>query len=128
MAIRVLIVDDHSVVREGLRMFLERDPELEVVGEAADGAEAVRLAQQLQPDIVLMDLLMPGMDGIAATAALRRVVPKSVVVILSISDDPQTREQAHAAGAIAFVEKHGSTDTLFAAIRQAAGQTNESSE
>ena len=75
MAIRVLIVDDHSVVRQGLRMFLSLDPELEVVGEAADGVEAVRLARQLQPDVVLMDLLMPVMDGIAATAAIRRELP-----------------------------------------------------
>ena len=70
MAIRVLIADDHSVVREGLRRFLGRDPELTVVGEASDGAEAVELARQLHPDVVLMDLLMPVMDGIAATAAI----------------------------------------------------------
>ncbi len=71
MAIRILIVDDHSVVRQGLRMFLRWDPELEVVGEAQDGAEALRLARQLQPDVVLMDRVMPVMDGIAATAPIR---------------------------------------------------------
>jgi len=68
MTIRILLVDDHSVVRQGLRLFLKYDPELEVVGEAADGAEALRLARALKPDVVLMDLLMPIMDGIAATA------------------------------------------------------------
>jgi len=73
MAIRVLIADDHGVVRKGLRIFLGRDPEVAVVGEAADGEEAVRLARQLRPDVVLMDLLMPVMDGIAATAAIRGI-------------------------------------------------------
>ena len=74
MAIRVVIADDHTVVREGLRMFLRLDPDLEVVGEAADGGEALHLAQQLRPDVVLMDLLMPVMDGIAATAAYIRCI------------------------------------------------------
>jgi two-component system, NarL family, response regulator LiaR len=82
VAIRVLIVDDHSVVRQGLRMFLSLDPDLEVAGEAADGAEAVRLARQLRPDVVLMDLLMPVMDGIAATAAIRRELPDTEVLAL----------------------------------------------
>ena len=72
MAIRVLIVDDHGVVRQGLRMFLGSDPELEIIGEARDGAEALSLAQELHPDVVLMDLLMPVMDGVSATAAIRR--------------------------------------------------------
>src|SRR5579859_6660670 len=71
MAIRTLIVDDHSVVREGLRMFLARDPDLEVVGEAADGARAIQQARRLRPDVVVMDLLMPVLDGIAAIRAIR---------------------------------------------------------
>jgi two-component system, NarL family, response regulator LiaR len=75
MPIRVLIADDHSVVRQGLRAFLEGDRGLELVGEARDGAEALRLAQRLRPDVILMDLLMPGMDGLAATAAVRRELP-----------------------------------------------------
>ena len=72
MGIRILVADDHGVVRQGLRMYLALDPELEVVGEAANGAEALRLAHELAPDVVLMDLLMPVMDGIAATEAIRR--------------------------------------------------------
>ena len=79
MVIRVLIADDHSVVREGLHMFLGRDPELAVVGEASDGAEAVELSQRLRPDVVLMDLLMPVMDGITATSAIRRELPPVVL-------------------------------------------------
>ena len=71
MSIRVLIADDHSMVREGLRTFLGLDPELELVGEATNGEEAVQLAHRLKPDVVLMDLKMPVMDGIAATAAIR---------------------------------------------------------
>src|SRR5262245_40927095 len=72
MTIRVLLVDDHSVVRQGLRMFLDLDSELEVVGEATDGAEGVRLAHELCPDVVIMDLLMPVMDGITAIGHLKR--------------------------------------------------------
>src|SRR5437868_14257568 len=83
MAIRVLIADDHSVVLEGVRMFLERDPELTIVGEAVDGAEAIRLAQHLHPDVVLMDLLMPVMDGIAAISAMRQELPQTGVIALT---------------------------------------------
>ena len=80
MPIRVLIADDHSVVRQGLRMFLAADAEIEIVGEARDGAEALRLTRQLQPDVVLMDLLMPVMDGMKATATIRRELPDIEVV------------------------------------------------
>ena len=73
MPIRILITDDHSVVRQGLRMFLGLDPDIEIVGEASDGAEAVKMAGELQPDVVLMDLLMPGMDGITATGIIRKI-------------------------------------------------------
>ncbi len=126
--IRVLLVDDQSVVRRGLRIRFHLEPDLEVVGEASTGSEALTLALTLSPDVVLMDIEMPEMDGIQATAALRRVVPQSVVVILSIHDDAQARERAQAAGAVAFVEKRGTTDALLAAIRQAAAQAGKSSE
>jgi DNA-binding NarL/FixJ family response regulator len=104
------------------------EPDMQVVGEASTGREALILAQTLAPDVVLMDLEMPGMDGIEATAALRTIVPHSAVVILGIHIDRQTRIRAQAAGAVAFVEKRGTTDTLLAAIRQAAGQTGVSIE
>src|SRR3712207_955937 len=81
--VRLLLADDHRVVREGLAMMLTLDPELEVVGEAADGEEAVRLARELRPNLVLMDLSMPVLDGIAATAAIRRDVPGAEVLVLT---------------------------------------------
>jgi two-component system, NarL family, nitrate/nitrite response regulator NarL len=126
--IRVLLVDDQAVVRRALRVRFHLEPDLEVVGEASTGREALTLAQTLAPDVVLMDIQMPEMDGIEATAALRRVVPQSAIVILSISDDAQTRGLAQAAGAVAFVEKRGATDALLSAIRQAAAQAGKSSE
>ena len=125
--IRVLLVDDQAVVRRALRVRLHLEPDLEVVGEASSGSEALALAQTLTPDVVLMDIEMPGMDGIEATIAIRRVVQQSAVVILSISDDTQTRARAQAAGAVAFVEKRGATDALLAAIRLAAAQAGKSS-
>ena len=126
--IRVLLVDDQAVVRRALRARFHLEPDLEVVGEASTGSEALTLAQTLTPDVVLMDLAMPEMDGIQATAALRRLAPQSVVVILSISDDAQARGRAQAAGAVAFVEKRGATDSLLSAIRLAAAQAGKGSE
>jgi DNA-binding NarL/FixJ family response regulator len=126
--IRVLLVDDQSIVRRGLRVRFRLEPDLQVVGEASTGTEAISRARELTPDVVLMDLEMPEMDGIAATTALRRMVPQSAVVILSIHDDALIRRQAQAAGAVAFVEKRGATDSLLVAIRQAAAQAGKSSE
>ena len=128
LMIRVLLVDDQAVVRRALRVRFHLEPDLQVVGEASTGREALTLAQTLTPDVVLMDIEMPGMDGIEATAALRRAVPQSVVVILSIYDDAQTRGRAQAAGAVACVEKRGETETLLSAIRLAAGQAGKSIE
>lgn len=118
--IRLLLVDDQPAVRRGLGMRLHMEPDIQIIGEASTGKEALRLAQALAPDVVLMDVEMPEMDGIEATAALRATVSTSAVVILSIHDDAQMRGRAQAAGAVAFVEKRGATDRLLAAIRQAA--------
>ena len=120
MTIRVLLVDDHSVVRKGLRTFLAYDAELDVVGEAADGAEALALAQELKPDVVLMDLLMPGMDGIAATAAIRRAVPETEVLALTSVLEDASVVGAVRAGAIGYLLKDTQADALCQAIKAAA--------
>ena len=118
--IRLLIVDDQAAVRHGLRMRLGAEPDLEVVGEAADGEVALSSAQALCPDVVLMDVEMPGMDGIATTDTLRKLCPSTAVIMLSMYDDSRTRARAEDAGAVAFVAKSVPTDMLLAAIRQVA--------
>ena len=118
--IRLLLVDDRPTIRMGLRIWLALEPNMEVVGEASDGAEAISLARALRPDVVLMDVEMPGMDGISATAALRSVVPHSVVVILTLYDDAATRTRAQEAGAAAFVANHRIEERLLTEIRRVA--------
>jgi two-component system, NarL family, response regulator LiaR len=120
MTIRILLVDDHSVVRKGLRTFLAYDPDLDVVGEAADGAEALALAQALTPDVVLMDLLMPGMDGIAATAAIRRALPDTEVLALTSVLEDAAVVGAVRAGAIGYLLKDTQAEALCQAIKAAA--------
>jgi two-component system, NarL family, response regulator LiaR len=122
MPIRVLLVDDHSVVLEGLRMFLALDPELEVVGEASDGAEAVRLAHQLHPHVVLMDLLMPGMDGITAIGILRRELPAVEIIALTSVLEDAAVVGAMRAGATGYLIKDTKAGELRRAIKAAAGQ------
>ena len=116
--ITLLLVDDELLVRQGLRVWLEREADIRVVGEASDGAEAITLAQALQPDVILMDISMPTMDGITATAALRAAVPRSAVVLLTLYDDATTRAQAYAAGAVAFVGKQDGVRALKAALHR----------
>jgi DNA-binding NarL/FixJ family response regulator len=129
MGTRILIADDHSVVRQGLRMFLALDPDLEVVGEAPDGAEALRLARDLKPDVVLMDLLMPEMDGIAATQAIRKEVPDVEVIALTSVLEDASVVGAIRAGAIGYLLKNTEADELRRAIRAAAdGQVQLSPE
>jgi NarL family two-component system response regulator LiaR len=120
MTIRILVVDDHGVVRQGLRMFLSLDPEFQVVGEAEDGAEAVALTRKLRPDVVLMDLLMPGTDGIQATAAIRSQVPQTEVVALTSVLEDDAVIGAVRAGAIGYLLKDAQPDELGRAIRAAA--------
>ena len=120
MAIRILIADDHSVVRQGLQMFLNLDPELVVVGEAADGAEAVHLARLLEPDIVLMDLVMPVMDGITATARIRRELPDTEVLALTSVLEDASVVGAVRAGAIGYLLKDTQAEALCRAIKAAA--------
>src|ERR671932_1028433 len=129
MTIRILIADDHSVVRQGLRMFLGLDPELEVVGEAEDGRQAVHLAERLRPDVVLMDLLMPHMDGVAATAAIRQALPDTEVIALTSVLEDEHVVGAVRAGAIGYLLKNTDADELCRAIKAAAaGQVQLSPE
>lgn len=129
MSIRILIADDHGVVRQGVRMYLALDPELEVVGEATNGEEAVTLARQLQPDVVLMDLLMPVMDGITATAIIRRDVPDTEVIALTSVLEDQAIYGAMRAGAIGYLLKNTKADELVRGIKAAAaGQVQLSPE
>lgn len=120
MTIQILIVDDHSVVRQGLRMFLSLDPELEIVGEASNGVEGLQLARELQPHVVLMDLLMPVMDGVAATAAIRRELPDVEVVALTSVLEDASVFGAIRAGAIGYLLKDTEAEELCRAIKAAA--------
>ena len=120
MAIRVLITDDHGVVRQGLRMFLSLDPEIEVVGEATNGEEAVALSRELKPDVVLMDLLMPVMDGISATEEIRRDLSDVEVIALTSVLEDASVTGAVRAGAIGYLLKDTEAAELRRAIAAAA--------
>jgi NarL family two-component system response regulator LiaR len=120
MTIRVLITDDHGVVRQGLRMYLGLDPELEVVGEAANGEEALRMARELGPDVVLMDLLMPVMDGITATGKIRTELPEVEVIALTSVLEDASVSGAVRAGAIGYLLKNTDAEDLGRAIKAAA--------
>lgn len=120
MPIRIVIADDHSVVRQGLKMFLGLDPDLEIIGEAENGAEAVKMARELQPDVVLMDMLMPVMDGITATQAIRSEMPDTEVIALTSVLEDGAVIGAVKAGAIGYLLKDTQADELRTAIKAAA--------
>jgi NarL family two-component system response regulator LiaR len=127
--IRVLVVDDHAVVRGGLAKFLMVHKDLELVGEAESGEEAILLAQRLRPDVVLMDLKMPGMDGVAATRLLREKCPHCRVIVLTSFAEDGMVQGALQAGAIGYLLKNVTVAELTAAIRSAhAGRMTLSSE
>jgi NarL family two-component system response regulator LiaR len=120
MATRVLITDDHGVVRQGLRMFLSLDPDFEVVGEASNGEEALAMARDLGPDVVLMDLLMPVMDGISATEKIRAELPDVEVIALTSVLEDASVTGAVRAGAIGYLLKDTDSEELSRAIKAAA--------
>ena len=119
--IRILLAYDQPMVIQCLRLRLELEPDLQVVDEADDGAAAILRARVCQPDVVVMDLAMPGLDGLAATAALRAILPTVAVIVHSLYDDERTRARVYAAGATAFVCKVAQEGPLLAAIRAAGG-------
>ena len=117
--IRVIIVDDHAVVRGGLRLFLLAFEDLELVGEAGNGEQALRLCEQAQPDVILMDLVMPGMNGVQATRKIREGYPQIQVIALTSFDEEDLVQRALEAGAISYLLKNVSASELAAAIRAA---------
>lgn len=122
--ISVLLVDDHTLFRSGIRSLLQRHPEFAVVGEAADGFEGVKRAQQLKPQVILLDLNMPGMSGVETLQLLRQDCPDSAIVMLTVSEDAEDLSVALKAGASGYLLKNIDTDYLTRAIRRAAaGET-----
>lgn len=123
-SIRVIIADDHLIVREGLRFILETDPEIELVGDASDGTAAVRLAGEMQPDVALIDLRMPGLDGLQAIEQIRASFPHIALVILTTYNEESLMLRGLQAGACGYLLKDTSRETLLDAIRTAArGET-----
>lgn len=119
MSLELLIVDDQALFREGLRTLLSVQPDFKVVGEAANGEEAVRMSVLLKPNVILMDLRMPVMDGVTATQRLREVLPKCKVIVLTTFDDDELVFDGLRAGAVGYLLKDVSSDKLFEAIRAA---------
>jgi DNA-binding NarL/FixJ family response regulator len=120
--IRVLVVDDNDTFRRRIQEFLASEPDIEVVGEAADGEQAILKARELQPDVALMDVRMPGTNGLDATRQLREEMPELKVIMLSRFDLEEYREAARARGASGYVVKRSVIEELLPAIRQAVGE------
>jgi len=118
--ITIMLVDDHDVVRTGLRSYLETQPGMQVVAEASDGAAAIQLAMEKRPNIILMDITMAGMDGLEATRQLRALCPESLVLALTVHEDKQYFMEMLAAGASGYLTKQAAADELVAAIRAVA--------
>jgi two-component system response regulator NreC len=121
MSIRVLIVDDHAVVRSGLRRVLEAEDDIEVVAEAGDMRGAVFEARAQKPDVVLMDVVMPGPTGIEATPAVLKEAPETKVLVLSMQDDPRYVREAFSAGATGYVLKEAADAEVVDAVREVSG-------
>ena len=117
VSIRLLIADDHALVRSGLRSMLQREPSIEIVGEACNGREAVELCCSLRPDLVLMDVRMPEMDGLEATRTIKRELPETGVVMVTMHENRDYMLEATKAGAAGYVLKDAARDELVDAVR-----------
>lgn len=115
---RIVLADDHEVVRQGVRRFLETQPSLEICAEAANGQEAVEKTLSLKPDIVILDLSMPVMNGVEAARQIRQLVPSAKIIVFSMHDFAQLAETVKQAGADAYVSKSSRVDKLYEAIRE----------
>jgi two-component system, NarL family, response regulator NreC len=120
VSVRVLIVDDHAVVRAGLKLLLDAEDDIEAVGEAGNARDAVFRMRSLEPDVVLMDVVMPGESGLEATAKILHESPQTKVLVLSMQDDPRYVREAFAVGASGYVLKEAADAELVAAIREVA--------
>ena len=125
--IKLLLVDNEPTVLKGLRMRLAAEPDMTIVGEAANGEAALSLAQTLLPDVVLMDVEMPRLDGIAATQALHKMCPHMAVIMLTMHENATARARAEAAGVTAYITKRGTMDGLLNAIRQVSSKAQPDS-
>jgi len=119
-SITVLLVDDHAMVRQGVRAFLETQSDISVVGEVGSGEDAIRLAAQHVPDVILMDLIMPGMDGVEATRLVKQISPRSQIVVLTSYHEDEHIFPALKAGALSYILKDISAEELASAVRKAA--------
>ncbi len=119
-AIRLILVDDHDVVRTGLKTFLEKQPGIQVIGEAGNGDQAIAIAKELDPDVIVMDITMPGMDGLEATRRIKGFCPDCRVLALTVHEDKQYFFEMLAAGASGYITKQAAADELVAAIRVVA--------
>ena len=128
MKIRILLADDHMVLRQGLTSLLRTQPNFEVVAEASDGASAVELARATRPDVVLMDIGMPGMDGIQATRIIHRDFPEIRIIGLTMFEEEELLNAMREAGAATCLTKSGSTNALIQAIQKSAAATTASAQ
>jgi DNA-binding NarL/FixJ family response regulator len=122
---RLLIVDDHDLMRETTRRMLEGEPDLEVVGEAVNGRHALELCRQLRPDLVLMDVRMPEMDGLTATRAIKVEIPAISVLLVTAYESEDYRREAASAGAAGYILKDAPRQQMLEAVRKALGQRGE---
>jgi two-component system response regulator NreC len=120
MKVRLFLVDDHPIVRSGLRMLFQAEPDLEIVGEADGGAEAIVGVQRLRPDVVIMDVAMPGVNGIEATRRIKEIAPETAVLALTMHEDEQYFFEMLKAGASGYIPKRAAPDDLVAAVRVVA--------
>ena len=128
VSIRLLIADDHALVRSGLRSMLQREPGIEIVGEARNGREAVELCCSLRPDLVLMDVRMPEMDGLEATRAVKRELPETGVLMVTMHENRDYMLEATKAGAAGYVLKDASRNELLSAVRRVVDAASSTSQ